>query len=494
MRFAVSSVMQEIEAIHREMARLAIEQRLGLPSALRGEDILNSHAEPMKQETIERLRQERERLGDTEEGKRVERILFACMDLVIDKEVSSLVDMVNFYAERGRMHVRGEKVPMLDVVPWLQKEDDFDKREEMRSECNIFFKVIMNPMLLGVLELTIRAVQQQAGFENYISFNEAKMNVSFDDYASRFTDYLQRTDQIYRERMEPWVEAEIRRPFEDLSRYHALYLMRIRAFDSFFPVSDLKRQMEQTFRGLGFDLTQRNDVILDISDQSSKNPDGVCVGVDVPGEVHVLVKPVGGMIDAETLLHEMGHAFFLSNFDARLPLEYRRLYRSPAVDETVAFLFMELLGSRSWLTEIAGLPERAADDLAARVDTKRLCLIRRHMGKFLAEKQLHETGEIKNPEPYCSHLERATGFSYEPQGYLVDMDPEFYALSYVRAWGGAHVLTRHLERSYGERWYASSEAGAFLKSFASQARKLDLDELLRIHCSEAPVIPDLLDR
>ena len=31
---------------------------------------------------------------------------------------------------------------------------------------------------------------------------------------------------------------------------------------------------------------------------------------------------------------------------------------------------------------------------------------------------------MKNSEPYCRHLNEATGFVYEPEGYLVDMEPD----------------------------------------------------------------------
>ena len=176
--------------------------------------------------------------------------------------------------------------------------------------------------------------------------------------------------------------------------------------------------IHNTFTGLGFDLLSRPDVIAHISDSPAKNPNGMCVGVEIPGEVHVFMKPVGGLINVETLLHETGHAFFLSHFDPALPIEDRRLYRSPALDEAFAFLFMDLIDNPAWLTGTAGMPSKAADALSGLLKTKRLCLIRRYIGKFLAEKELHETGDIKNSGPYCRNLGATTGFIYEPQGYL----------------------------------------------------------------------------
>ncbi len=214
------------------------------------------------------------------------------------------------------------------------------------------------------------------------------------------------------------------------------------------------------------------------------------MGIEIPGEVYVIVKPQGGLIDVETILHETGHAFFLSHMDASLPMEYRRLYRSGALDETFAFLFMNLMDNPTWLTRVAELPASKAGEMASLVQTKRLCLIRRYIGKFLAEKELSETGAIKDPEPYCRYLHQATGFVYEPQGYLIDMESDFYSLDYVNAWAGAHVLRSFLETRFGEDWFQRPDAGSFLKEIAFQGRRDSLEKVLTTYCGQGPRLPD----
>jgi hypothetical protein len=185
----------------------------------------------------------------------------------------------------------------------------------------------------------------------------------------------------------------------------------------------------------------------------------------------------------------MGHAFFLSHFDPDLPIEYRRLYRSPALDEAFAFLFMDLIDNPSWATMAAGMSSSDADKLAELNRTKRLCLIRRYIAKFLAELELHKMGNIKDSQPYCRHLKNATGFVYEPEGYLIDMEPNFYALDYLRAWGGANVLRSRIEDQYGEGWFTSHQAGDFLKQIAALGRRDSLDDVLLSFCGEPPRLP-----
>lgn len=488
-RLTAEKVVDEIEAIHRELTRQSLDRRLGNPYAATTLDILDAHPIPLRPKTVELLKKALKG-AEGDEAERLERAFFACIDLAIEDKTASLADMLNFYMERGRMHVGPERIPTLEVVPWLQTQPDFDKREEMRKECSIFFKGIINPMLLAMLELTVQTVTQGFGFDNYARYCEAKKQVSFEEQAQLFREYLDLTQGIHDQRMGPWVNESIGRPLHNLSRYHALYVLRIKRFDEYFPPSRLADLVDVTVKGLGFDVTTRTDVITHISSDPVQNPDGVCLGVEIPGEVHVLTKPVGGLIDVETLLHETGHAFFLSNFDPGLPMEFRRLYRSRSLDETFAFLFMELIENQAWATGIAGMSSKDAQELERLSRIRRLCLIRRYIGKFLAEKELHEIGGIKNPDPYCRHLSRATGFSYEPQGYLIDMEPDFYAIDYLHAWAGAYVLRQFLETRFGTEWFEDLRAGALLKKLASSGRRHSLEHALIESCGESPRLPD----
>jgi hypothetical protein len=171
-------------------------------------------------------------------------------------------------------------------------------------------------------------------------------------------------------------------------------------------------------------------------------------------------------------------------------LEYRRLRTSSALDEAFAFLFMDLIENRVWMAEVVGMSEGEAERLRRLYQTKRLCLIRRYVGKFLAEKEYHENGNIKDAEPYCRRLSEATGFVYEPQGFLIDMEPDFYALDYLMGWEGAHVIRTYLEEHFGEAWFRTVAAGEFLRRIAETGRSHRFEEVLETFCRAAPRLPD----
>ena len=362
-------------------------------------------------------------------------------------------------------------------------------REEMRKEIGIFSRAILNPILLSILDTFTLTVKEKFGFRSYADYVENKRNSSFEVWRNEFINFLSDTDDPYFSKARPWVEARLGRPLEDLNRSHALRLLRIDDFDKYFAKNSLMEFVHKTFLGLGLDLARQKDIIIDIDDSPEQTPNAICVPVDLPGEIHVMLKPVGGLVDLEALLHEMGHAFFLRGFSAKSPVEHRRLCRSSALDETFAFLFMQLIENPVWLRDIAKLDTSEADELSAIVGIKRLLLIRRHVGKFLAEMELFQNGVFKDSSCYCKWLNRATGFNYEPDGYLIDMDPDFYSAEYVWAWAGADLVQQHLYDEFGTDWFRKPEAGDFLRQISFEGRKNSLEEALSKFCGTTLRMP-----
>ncbi len=487
---SLAKVVEQLDAAHRDLARLAVNQAQGFPSALGVGELVESRPMLLKQSTVDFLRRMSDNASNEDIRERSGRALFACMDLAIEQRTASLGDMLRFYMEHGRMNIDDEKIPALQVIPWLQKQDNFHKRDLMRSDCNIFFRKIINPILLGVTDLTVRTVKERFGYTNYARYCEDKKLISFDEWSLKARDFLQETAAIYNAQMGAWVEESLGAPFEKINRYHALRLLNIDLYDNFFDQTKFRGLVENTLAKMEFNLFQDPTVVFELDDSPLKGIDALCVGIDVPGEIHVIMKPVGGLLDLETLLHETGHAVFLSNVSPDIALEYRRFYRSSSLDEAFAFLFMELSENPVWLTQVAGMNQNEAEKLSARCRVKRLCLIRRYIGKFLAEKDYFEKQDLKNSDFYSRGMEEATGFEHEPEGYLIDMESDFYSLDYILAWSGAFSLQRTLTDLYGDEWFSRPAAGSFLREVASTGRRPSLSEVVEKFCSTKLTLPD----
>ena len=55
-QLTVQKVVEEIDSVHRELARLSVDQLRGTPSALNTLDIIESHPVPLRPKTISFLR------------------------------------------------------------------------------------------------------------------------------------------------------------------------------------------------------------------------------------------------------------------------------------------------------------------------------------------------------------------------------------------------------------------------------------------------------
>jgi hypothetical protein len=482
----LAEIGETLDTLHKGLARLVAARVSGTPFALKVTDVLNERPLAFKPDTLKFLRKAARDADRPEDKERIERFLFACMELQLLKETADLSDMVDFFMQHGRMVIGTEKVPALEMTAWLQAQRDFDKREQMLAESNIFLRKVINPILTAMQEMISQCVKERFGFSDYAAFCEEWKAVSFSEYANELRRYLETSKARYDSLVGPWVQEKIGRPRDGLSRFHALHLVRIRRFDNAFRPSDTARVGKETFSGLGFYPFSSERVSLDLSTDPAKVCDGICVAIDIPDDVTVVMKPVGGLIDVETLLHELGHAFFLTHFSPDLPVEFRRLSRSPALDEAFAFLFMDLTGNPAWATDVAGLDASQAETLAAKYAAKRICLVRRQAGKFLAERSFHQGGDLKDSHYYCEFLNDATGFVYEPEGYLIDMEPKFYSFDYVRGWAGARALTEVLEAEFGLTWFSKPAAGAFLKTLCAKGRTRSLEDALFGECGIQP--------
>ena len=130
---SLGKIVEQLDAAHRDLARLAVNQAQGFPSALGVGDILESRPSLLKNRTIDYLKKLREEASNEDIRNRSSRALFGCIDLTIEQRTASLGDMLKFYMEHGRMNIDQEKIPALDIIPWLQKQDNFEKSFDKRK-------------------------------------------------------------------------------------------------------------------------------------------------------------------------------------------------------------------------------------------------------------------------------------------------------------------------------------------------------------------------
>ena len=227
---------------------------------------------------------------------------------------------------------------------------------------------------------------------------------------------------------------------------------------------------------------------LDVADGPKKNPRGLVLGVVVPTDVRVSLKPVGGARDQRSALHEFGHAVH----DAYT--EERRFELAKLGNRTTAEAFAALLESLTsepaWL-EQAGLSADASRTWVQAVAVQELFLVRRAAGKVLFNVAAARPGADVRAM-YRATMDRAYGLPGTPQDDArdtLDQEATLGAADYLRGWLLGAQLRAALVKKLGAVWWQDPGAGAFLKPLLAPGNRLDADGLAR-QLGDAGVSPE----
>jgi len=202
--------------------------------------------------------------------------------------------------------------------------------------------------------------------------------------------------------------------------------------------------------------------------------------VHIPGEVHIIVGPMKGWLDLESLCHELGHAMTFLYADAELPPEQTDFFQSGALSESFAFLFQKMSMSKGFLHEVLGLDIDRAEMISRVHEVKWLTLARRYAAKLVIEVENFQLGHLQRGEQYYADtMQQETGFYYDPETYLFDLMPDFYSFDYFQAFLGSASIAKYLQNMYSEAWYLETAAGSMLQQWWSEGNSLDLADFIK---------------
>jgi hypothetical protein len=315
------------------------------------------------------------------------------------------------------------------------------------------------------------------GFSDYPSAISRLSGIDLEALAAEGEKFLERTKDLYAEVLEQVARKRVGVPLSRLERADALWIFRARDYDSAFPGGGLLAAAEKQLADLGLDLTRGGRIRIDTEERPGKQPRAFCVAAQVPEEVYLVLRPRGGYQDYWTFWHELGHALHFASVDPGESFEARWL-GDASVTEGFAMLWDHMVGDRGWLSRYIALEKRAAENLSFELGVYDLYGLRRYSAKLIYELSLHRGEGSDLPRRYADILTEATLFRYFPEDYLVDVDPAFYAVRYLRAWQFQATVSRLLVEEYDEDWYRNPRAGEFILGLMRRGQALPADQLL----------------
>lgn len=250
-------------------------------------------------------------------------------------------------------------------------------------------------------------------------------------------------------------------PLDDAWEVDADWAFRAARFDAVFPEHARIPLLIRTLGDLGIELIEQTAVVRD---QTWTEPGVRIVATDVPREVHVLQRLIGGWQDVAHSLVGLGMAQHVAHTDASLRL-WERWLGDPSPTLAYGRLLEGLLRDRMWL--VARADYGAHDDFLAIAHLARLYRVRRlaalsryeervwsdEPGAALAgdyEDTLTAATRVRHfGDEYLSVLIGAPWSTLQP---AIELRAELFA---------AH-LAAFLRREFDEEWWRSPRAARFL--------------------------------
>jgi hypothetical protein len=315
------------------------------------------------------------------------------------------------------------------------------------------------------------------GWPSYVAAFTELRGVDLEALARQAASFLDATEERYAAVVDPELLLQEVPALGELRRSDLPRFFRATHVDRQFPADRLVPSFADAMDGLGIDLSRQGNIHVDGESRPTKSSRAFCSTPRVPEEVHLVIAPTGGYDDYRAFFHEGGHAEHYAGTDAELAFEFRHLGDN-TVTESFAFLLEHLAEDRAWLGARFGLDDPEA--AAAHSRAVKLVMLRRYAAKLHYELELHGPSPAleEMPRRYAELLSQAVRVPWPAAGWLVDVDEGFYAACYLRAWVLETRWRMALRDRFGAEWFASREAGEWLRSLWREGQRLDADELL----------------
>ena len=349
-----------------------------------------------------------------ESGRGNKRLYHQAADHFLRSMVQPYQAVLTTWMNGARAQVGNQNIPFNQIVTSCQNMHDRDARtiltREVRSLCRF-----LAPFSHATWKTLLEALTEQLDYQGYISFCEEKRGVSFTGAATEASSFLKETGPSYRKLLSPLLLKATGLSPEQASRFDGIYLLGLRYLDHFFPDRFNIEGMLQFLQRTGYTLAS-DPARLTIHEQDDPGVHPYCIPVDIPGEVHVIVRPITGWLGLESLCHELGHAMTFLYTDPDLSPEQANFFQSSAVTESFAFLFQKISMSTGFLCEVLGLAPDVAAMISRIHEIKWLTLARRYAAKLVIEVENFQRGYLQRGEQYYADtMQQETGFYYDPE-------------------------------------------------------------------------------
>ena len=442
--------------------------------------IVRKYADLFTREQLEALRTA-EAGAEGESRELLFRLRKTCEGGLIANELAEAEDELENALLAERVVFKGEEMPLRTAQARLAVLNSYADREQLgriQAEASESF----NPDRLELLAQSEKLAAELSGIAGAVERNEDEKGISLRELSGalhRASDALTYTYNALREKWFDRLLGDERAAVPTSA--HTAYVRRLSPLEATYTKERATEVCLETLEALGFDLTARPNIKLDLDDRPQKSPRACVIASDPPNVVHLITRAQGGLHDYQAFLHEAGHALHYAGCDPALPYVFRRISRDHALTEIYSYIAEAISREPDWHQHHFELSEQEARENAEATTFLEAFLYRRYEAKLRFELDFWTRfpSDGGTSTGYADRLTEATGVQYRKEGHLGDMDEGFYSADYLRAWIRSAQLRRHLIDEVGEDWWRSAKTGELLRELFREGTKPSSEEIAR---------------
>lgn len=336
---------------------------------------------------------------------------------------------------------------------------DVPRRHELAEAWRGVLSSELNPVLGRWLEALRGELVNLGGGEDWLAFWGAQRGVAVADVELLAQSLLQTSTDVYGHALGVYL-TQVGLPIDDAWTVDVNWAFRAPRFDGVFVEKQRMPVLLRSFGNLGIDLESQSELHF----ESGPAPWLRYCPIDLPRDVHVLLRLVGGYQDYLRSLRGLGMAQHALHTDNRLLFWERWLGDDTP---TIGYgLLLEGLGrDRGWLTH--QLDYLASDDYRVIAHVAWLYWVRRLAASTLYEQQLWQSepgGSLA--ADFEVRMSESLRMRYFADEYLEPLlDAPWSTLRSgiaLRAEVFAAQLRAFLQREFDEEWWRSQRAARFM--------------------------------
>ncbi|MCW2925798.1 MAG: hypothetical protein JWM98_3202 [Thermoleophilia bacterium] len=441
---------------------------VGLQDESRFADIYGTYAHLYTPEQLSALSAARDASDDPVERDRMRRLWFEAADAVAAADVVQAAQDLTNERLAWRVEFDGEERSVNALGAMIAAETDYDRREAIYElMCRADEEFAERDVELSARSQELRSAV--FGLEGEVAIANARMGIDVAEFSRQVTEVADRTADAYAAQAATLFPELLGRDVQRPSRAHAAYVRSLHGWDDTYTRERMAEVCDRTVAELGFPLADIPTILPDLEDRPEKDPRACVIPVRVPEEVHLVVRPTGGITDYQAFLHEAGHALHFGLTSDQLPFEHRYVSPDNALTEIYSYVVERITHEPLWHVRHFGVSREQADRVVDEIRFVDASLFRRYGAKLAYELEFWaDPRDPRNPERYRERLSAATLMDYPTSQFASDMDAGLYAADYLRAWRTSEQVIAWLRREHGEEWFCNGEAADFLRDLFVQ--------------------------